>query len=325
MPLVYTILTPCFPFFLFFHSIFIPSRLTAISFNIRRSSYEMSKTPAFRVVVVGGGLVGLTAAHIFTQAGIDFVVLEKHDDPLCVNGSTLAIWPQTMRVFDQLGLVDGLRALLNSCDRTVTLSAADGRVTMTEEFTEWIKRNHGHALELMPRPKMVKYLWETLPESARKRVLLRKRVVDVQISDDGVKVSCDDGTTEEGSIVVGADGVRSRVRLLMRALIAGKEADELPESQKAPFKSTFRAYQKARFKDTQKMSKLSMENHRVLAWTSLYYKSLAKYGLPNLPLNKMHVNRTIAPLVVRAPVLDWLEEKERPPSRVPWKHFGVPA
>jgi 2-polyprenyl-6-methoxyphenol hydroxylase-like FAD-dependent oxidoreductase len=45
-----------------------------------------------------------------------------------------------------------------------------------------------------------------------------KKVADIQSIQDGVQVSCDDGTTYEGSIVIGADGVHSIVRQKMRSL-----------------------------------------------------------------------------------------------------------
>lgn len=61
---------------------------------------------SFRIIVAGGGLVGLTTAHILSKAGIDFVVLEQHDNVTPYLGSLLSIMPSTMRVLDQLDLLD---------------------------------------------------------------------------------------------------------------------------------------------------------------------------------------------------------------------------
>jgi 2-polyprenyl-6-methoxyphenol hydroxylase-like FAD-dependent oxidoreductase len=60
----------------------------------------------FRIIVAGGGLVGLTTAHILSKAGIDFVVLEQHDNVTPYLGSLLSIMPSTLRVIDQLDLLD---------------------------------------------------------------------------------------------------------------------------------------------------------------------------------------------------------------------------
>lgn len=60
----------------------------------------------FRIIVAGGGLVCLTTAHILSKAGIDFVVLEQHDNVTPYLGSLLSIMPSTLRVLDQLDLLD---------------------------------------------------------------------------------------------------------------------------------------------------------------------------------------------------------------------------
>lgn len=82
----------------------------------------------FRAVIVGGGLVALTAAHIFTKAGIDFVILERHENLLPEIGSLLNIWPPTFRVLDQLGLLDAMEPVLNVVNRGVSMSAEDGSI-----------------------------------------------------------------------------------------------------------------------------------------------------------------------------------------------------
>lgn len=64
----------------------------------------MAKTP-FRIIVVGGSIAGLTLAHCLDQAGVDYVVLEKHGTidsaPL---GGFIAIMPTGARILTQLGL-----------------------------------------------------------------------------------------------------------------------------------------------------------------------------------------------------------------------------
>jgi 2-polyprenyl-6-methoxyphenol hydroxylase-like FAD-dependent oxidoreductase len=46
----------------------------------------------------------------------------------------------------------------------------------------------------------------------KSKILLNKNVTLVKQSDSGVTVECDDGTSYQGDILAGADGVRSKIR-----------------------------------------------------------------------------------------------------------------
>ncbi|KAI1807291.1 hypothetical protein F4811DRAFT_506379 [Daldinia bambusicola] len=65
----------------------------------------------FRVIVVGGGPVGLTMAHTLSKAGIEYVVLERRPTVLEEGGASLVIAPNGMRAFKQLGLYERLREI----------------------------------------------------------------------------------------------------------------------------------------------------------------------------------------------------------------------
>jgi 2-polyprenyl-6-methoxyphenol hydroxylase-like FAD-dependent oxidoreductase len=89
---------------------------------------------------------------------------------------------------------------------------------------------------------MIKFLYENLTDLAKAKILLKKKVTNITVSKKLVTVFCDDGTSQEGSIVIGADGVRSQTRLLMRAVKTGKTPGDLSEFQISPYISTYRVY-----------------------------------------------------------------------------------
>ncbi|KAH6658463.1 putative monooxygenase [Truncatella angustata] len=202
----------------------------------------MDQPVPFRAVIVGGGLVGLTAAHIFSKVGIDFVVLEKHDTVLASRGTSLALWPQTFRLFDQLGLLEAVKPILDHINEGVVLSAENGRIRRKDNTTELVERNHGYGIRFMDRPQMIEFLYDSLPNTAKSCILLTKKVVDIEILEEKVNVICDDGSSHGGSIVIGADGVRSHIRLLSQALRACCEPKELPQAQLTPYTTTYRLY-----------------------------------------------------------------------------------
>ena len=63
-------------------------------------------------------------------------------------------------------------------------------------------------------------------------------MISISTSADGVRVLCDDGSVEHGSIVIGADGVHSRVRHLMRDMAQKAGATDLDDEQ--PFEATYK-------------------------------------------------------------------------------------
>lgn len=64
-----------------------------------------------RVIVVGGGPVGLTAAHALARAGIDFVLLESRSAIVLEAGSNLVLTPTGLRALSQLGVLPALNKL----------------------------------------------------------------------------------------------------------------------------------------------------------------------------------------------------------------------
>lgn len=90
------------------------------------------------------------------------------------------------------------------------------------------------------RAQLIQVLYDGLPKEARDKVLTGKRVLDIaSVDKDAVSVSCDDGSVFQGSMVIGADGVHSKTRQMMRkaAMQADPEADCDDEE---PFTSTYR-------------------------------------------------------------------------------------
>jgi 2-polyprenyl-6-methoxyphenol hydroxylase-like FAD-dependent oxidoreductase len=68
-------------------------------------------TDKFRVIVVGGGPVGLTAAHALSRAGIDFVLLETCPTIVVNAGASLVLLPSGQRMLGQLGLLEEVNRL----------------------------------------------------------------------------------------------------------------------------------------------------------------------------------------------------------------------
>ncbi len=62
----------------------------------------------FRVIIVGGGPVGLAAAHALHLAGVDFLVLERRPSIVEDKGASIVVHPHTLQVLHQFGLLEEL-------------------------------------------------------------------------------------------------------------------------------------------------------------------------------------------------------------------------
>ncbi|KAK2597499.1 hypothetical protein N8I77_012281 [Diaporthe amygdali] len=200
----------------------------------------------FRVIVVGGGPVGLTAAHALLSAGIDFVVLEARPTFTPEEGASLVAYASTQRVWHQLGLYGAMAA--KSCP-VETRSSADyaGNVYRRGFPSATQRRLFGAAPWNFHRKELVEVLYEKIPMEIREeRLCAGHKVCGIEVDKEGVTVRCEDGRVERGSMVLGVDGVHSKTRGLMRELMMSaskaKEGGEdeaclLPER---PYKAEYR-------------------------------------------------------------------------------------
>ncbi len=69
------------------------------------------QSSSFKVIIVGGGPIGLLSALALRSAGIDFVILEKRQNIVADVGAGIALNPATLRIFHQLGLLEKLLSL----------------------------------------------------------------------------------------------------------------------------------------------------------------------------------------------------------------------
>lgn len=181
-----------------------------------------SQTAPFRVIIVGGGPTSLLQAHALHQAGIEYSLLERSPnipDPETNNdnGTSLLLWPNSARILDQLGLLRQAQKL--ACPiRTRHTRLTDGTpIPSKDDVFARARNDHGRPCMLIDRAALLRLLWESLP-GREAGVHEGKDVVSVETHGWGVRVTCADGSVEEGSVVVGCDGVRSAVRRALREL-----------------------------------------------------------------------------------------------------------
>lgn len=88
----------------------------------------------FKVIIVGGGPVGLSAAHALRLAGIDFVVLEKRPSVFEDEGAGIGVLAHTMRTLHQFGVLDKILAIGLEIGEMRAFDESGRRIAMTTEL-----------------------------------------------------------------------------------------------------------------------------------------------------------------------------------------------
>ncbi|WP_188192722.1 FAD-dependent monooxygenase [Nonomuraea sp. SYSU D8015] len=156
-------------------------------------------------VVVGGGIGGLAAAIGLRRIGWQVTVLER-GGAFSEIGAGLALWPNAMRALAALGLAERVREIAG-VESVGGVRDQSGRWLSRTDNAE-VARRHGWPLLMVHRAELLRELMAALPGE-----LLRadSEVLDVRPDGDGVVVEHRGGRVR-ADLVVGADGVRSRMR-----------------------------------------------------------------------------------------------------------------
>jgi 2-polyprenyl-6-methoxyphenol hydroxylase-like FAD-dependent oxidoreductase len=158
-----------------------------------------------RVIVVGGGIGGLTTAIALHRVGIDADVYEQAET-LREVGAGIGLASNALRALDALGLaVELQRGSITALQ--VGLRRPDGGVLVPVAVDD-LSRGVG-AVAVVHRAELLALLGRHVEPS---RVHLGHRCVDVQEDANGVSARFDNGKTVRADAVIAADGLRSAVR-----------------------------------------------------------------------------------------------------------------
>lgn len=163
-----------------------------------------------KVAVVGGGIGGLSAALALLQAGFDVHVYEQAPR-FGEIGAGIQISPNASRLLHRLGL-------RNAMERWGVRPVAvhqkrwdDGRTLQRAPLGPEVEARFGAPYYHFHRGDLAALLAEALP---KERAHAGRRLVGIEEKGQRVVARFDDGGSAEAELLIGADGIHSRVRHL---------------------------------------------------------------------------------------------------------------
>jgi salicylate hydroxylase len=168
----------------------------------------MTARAPLSAAVIGGGIGGLTAALALRQAGLDVRVFEQAS-ALGEIGAGIQISPNATRILHGLGLAE---ALAVRGVRPVAVHQRrwdDGRTLLRVALGAEVEAAFGAPYYHFHRADLLAALAAGFPAD---RVHLGHRLVDLDERGDRVKARFDNGVAIDTGVLIGADGIHSRVR-----------------------------------------------------------------------------------------------------------------
>jgi 2-polyprenyl-6-methoxyphenol hydroxylase-like FAD-dependent oxidoreductase len=162
-----------------------------------------------RVIIIGSGIAGLSAAIGLRKVGIEATIYERATE-LREVGAGISLWANALVALDHLGAGDAVRSRAVSLTRS-EVRAQEGRKIQFAIAADQIERQIGVSpvMAMIHRADLVGALAELLPEGTAR---YGYECVGVEQIGDRAQVRFANGHIDEADAVVGADGIHSVVR-----------------------------------------------------------------------------------------------------------------
>jgi len=170
---------------------------------------ERIKSPT-HILIIGGGLGGLALAHGLKKSSTPFHVFEQDPTPeFRAQGYRLKINPDGAAALKSVLSPEMWEYFEQTCTDSkvgeTDFNAIDGSI-LASRAGSGVRRE----MKVWTADRTV--LRRILQEGLEGHISYGKQLKSYSITDDGVTAEFKDGSTEEGVLIVGADGVRSAVR-----------------------------------------------------------------------------------------------------------------
>ncbi len=163
-----------------------------------------------KIVIVGGGIGGVAATLSLLKENHDVTLLEQAP-ALSEVGGGLVVGPNAKKALNYIGAGEEAAELGVAPEEMVFYDMESGVKLFTTRLGDVGNIAHGEYQYTMHRADLLGAMVNQLP---KENVRLNAKVVSATENKDGVSVELKNGDSLEADLLIGADGIRSRVRAL---------------------------------------------------------------------------------------------------------------
>lgn len=161
-----------------------------------------------RVIVVGGGIGGVSAALGLKRAGIEHLVLEQAPRFEEV-GAGLQLSPNAVRILEWLGLESALKTFCVEPAAHLFKDWKTGEILLRTPLMPKVRETFGAPYYHSHRADLLDAL---VQELSLEHVRFDAKVIAVSQDEGGARVELADGSVEAADVLIAADGIHSVVR-----------------------------------------------------------------------------------------------------------------
>lgn len=173
----------------------------------------MAKSPQ-QILIAGAGIGGLCCALALIQRGFRVTVLEQASQ-LSEVGAGFQISANGVRCLADLGLAVELRDIATEASGKQVRLWSTGQTWKLFDLGAESVRKFGFPYYLVYRPDVHGLMERQVRRLQPDAIRLRAKVVGVEQDAEGVEVELEGGERVRGDVLIGADGVHSRVRRVL--------------------------------------------------------------------------------------------------------------
>jgi 2-octaprenylphenol hydroxylase len=177
----------------------------------------------FEVIIVGGGIVGATAACILAQNEINVALLDRHNperswppEPIDIRVSALT--KASQNILQQVGVWQAMekRGVSAYNQMHVWDTGANGELHFDSADTEFDQLGH-----IVENRVTIAALWDLLDTLPHARCLCPAQVEDMLLTDNSRRLVLKDGRHLDSKLIIAADGRDSSLRTLAGIEVTG--------------------------------------------------------------------------------------------------------